>query len=247
MKDIKVYETYIISRQPVEHHERRYACIEIPYPFEGLKPGQFLMIQAQLSNVNWAYPFLVQRVGAGACTVLATVSTRLYHAQIGCALTVIGPCGNPNTVEDTGMFMVLTEPACYFLTLPFFEKANGFTNLLWLGQEKYEPFWGERTKVESIVAVDQAVERALKIGGRLVVALNPPKLEPVVKALQQAKALDCLVFAPTKMGCGIGACRSCAMHSQQVRSGILTCCEGPYMPLSTFDFDTDRKCFITIE
>lgn len=215
---------------------------ELVIAWEGaaFEPGQFLMVAPVCGeSANWPSPLMIQRGTGEGVVVLVHPDSPLYALRAGDALTAFGPNGKGVPVK--GSFAVLCDARGLPLVAPLLRAKKDACQGLYLvdgccGADAAEPVCGVAAK-----PVD-ALEKAVDFGGAqtLVVALPLDKLARWKKAAP-ALAEKSVVFVGAKVGCGMGACRGCYIHSGPDSTGVAVCQEGPFMPMDAVDYAKDQN------
>lgn len=234
----KVLDTTVLTRE--EHTSpagRHWAVLEVAYPEFTYAPGQFVMIGGGARAFRWSYPYMVQSATSRGFTIVCQPATALYDCRPGTGVAVWGANGKP---VPAGPLTLVAQPESYHFVAPLLKLAGAAT-LVMLGGEAPEAV-PAGTRVVLADGPKQAAE-ALAGDGRAALALNLPQLLETMAAAPAEAKDKALVFAYTRAGCGIGACRGCYLHDPDIQTGVAVCCEGPYMPYNKIDFETDRNCF----
>lgn len=233
-----VLDTKILSRTERTGCGQNWVVFEIVYPGFTFSPGQFVMIRGGSNTFNWSYPYMVQGATEEGFTIVSQPGGALYGCCPGDAVVVWGALGNP---PAGGELTLVAQPESYHFVAPLLKLAGAKT-LVMVGGEAPEAIPGGVTVVNA-AGPKEASQVLSEDGGRAALALNLPELMATMANVPDALKKDALVFAYTKMGCGIGACRGCYLHSPDIKTGIAVCCEGPYLPYTKIDFETDKNCF----
>lgn len=234
-----VRDTKILSRIERASCGRNWVVFEIAYPGFTFRPGQFVMIGGGRNTFSWSYPYMIQGATEEGFTIVSQPDGALYDCRSGDAVVVWGALGNP---PAEGELTLVAQPESYHFVAPLLKLA-GAKKLVMVGGGAPEAIPGE------VIAVNTAGPREAsqvlsQDGRRLALALNLPELTATMANVPDVQKKDALVFAYTKIGCGIGACRGCYLHSPDIKTGIAVCCEGPYLPYTKIDFETDKNCFL---
>ena len=251
MRDLIIKDTTIINKTSYTGIDgRKYAELEIAFDDFNFKPGQFMMIKTTNMGVNWSYPYMIINKSEKGFRVIAKEDTSIFNYGLESKVTVFGPGGKGVEIEDEG-YIVVAEGATYPLVSSFVKNSDGkCEKVIFVGKENEVQFpvsdeeHGE-VYFEDINKASEFINNAAS--KKIIIALNLDTLLPLMEKVQEDKKDNILVFVSTKMGCGVGACRGCYIHSPEVKTGISVCCEGPFMPYKIIDFEVDKKCFQTFK
>ncbi len=250
-----VFETTILSSQLfTAKNGRKFQLFTLACPDFTYQPGQFIMVQEQGEGFCWSYPYMVYHSTAEGPQIIAGASSSLFGHQAGDRIAFWGANGRACQIGKKGRF--ITEPAMLPLILPLI-RACANPDVLILGEKEEVPLELLPDQTLFLPASGNAWEhwfssemydKENKTGAEAPVymALNLPGLEMVMPKISPALAEHVFVFASTQIGCGIGACKACYLHSPEIHLGIPVCCHGPYLPYLSIDFAKDKKCFETI-
>lgn len=245
MNHLPVIDTYIESVENIWAAKgRHYQVITIASPdFSGL-PGQFVMIQKQEGGFAWSYPYMILENTPGGLKVIATPMASLWNITAGAQIALWG--ANGRACPLTGCETFVAEPATFHLILPLIKHTTA-PRLIIVGDPHELPaqLLPENTL---FTTADSEVFHILEtVDTPVYMALNIATMEAIIPQnnLQQPPAFvnRLFLFVSTQIGCGIGACKSCYLHSPDMAMGIPVCCNGPYLPYTSIDFQKDRKCF----
>ncbi len=248
---IQVTDTTVRSNERITANGRKYAVVEIAYPVTVFAPGQVMMVKTEDKEVQWPYAYMIQKSTSDGFVVVAPARSDLYRQSPGDAVVVWGPRGRGPLDGSGTSFLAITEAAAYPACLPFvLKEADRCKAVLFLDSEDGEPLLGEAAHFHRADSMEAAVAAAGQSKADcLLIALNPQKLLDFTQALDDESVKKAIVFMPTVMACGVGACTSCAIHNPATNvdktapAGILMCCQGPYQPLAKVDIATDITTF----
>lgn len=238
----KVLDSKIMKKETITSKDgRSFSLIELSYPGFSCRPGQFVMIQTPDDGFQWAYPYMIYSSAADSFSVLAPTNSSLSDRDTGSKQVVWG--ANGTGITDKVPSLMIAEPATFFLIAPL---CHSFPDqeLVILGEEASVP---AALCPKKTLYVKNTEELALKMeqAETIYLALNIGTLEALMNDQTASVKDKSYVFVSTQIGCGIGACRACYLHSPDLQSGIPVCCNGPYMAYQRIDFETDRNCFLT--
>lgn len=242
---IAIVHTTIATKKTITSFDgHTFALMTIPSKGCAFEMGQFAMIRTTHLAANWAYPYMVLYQEGDQFAVLAREDSALYPLNAGDAVVFWGPCGNSDPV-GINTYALITEPATYFLLLPLLlQRKAQCKGVVLVGRGNYRPILDENAGVVWADAA-YAANEADKFGAdKCIAALNYPTLVSVSEQLSDTAKANLKVFAATRMGCGIGACKGCNLHHADIPLGISVCNSGPFLPLADMDLETDKKCFI---
>lgn len=203
-------------------------------------PGQFLMVAPVCgTGVKWPSALMIQDCSPKGYVVWVHPDCPLYTQREGDAVTIWGPNGTAAPV--TGEFSVLCDAKGVILAAPLLRAWADRCRGLYLVGESHGAGLSELVGDTAIRAVKH-LENAWDFGDTqsLVVALQLDKLACWKNAAPKA-AEKSVVFVGAKVGCGMGACRGCYIHSGPVSTGIAVCQEGPFMPMTAVDYQKDQN------
>lgn len=241
MSYIPVIDSTILSRQTVTAKDgRTLNILELSYPGFTYEPGQFVMIQKQNNGFHWSYPYMVYEATPQSLKIAASKTSSLFDSCPNDAVAIWGANGKACNPGEHSLFVA--EPATFHLLAPLIRACND-PNLIILGSKDSVPEKLLPGKVRFIQDNTQAPEELYTDPSSVYMALNIPNLEAIMKEADASLKKRTTLFVSTRIGCGIGACRSCYLHSPNIQMGIPVCCNGPYLPYVTIDFEKDRKCF----
>lgn len=243
MSYLPVMDTTILSKHLLRADDGRiWNLLELSWPGFTYDPGQFVMIQDQGEGFHWSYPYMVYGRTADGFEVLAAKDSSLFRLNAGDSLAVWGANGRGCLPEEHSVF--LAEPSTYPLIAPLV-RACASPKLILIGPESGLPKELRVPGMRPVLNGEAAAKLLSSDETSVYAALNLPVLDAVMCGVSDACKDRTTVFVSTRIGCGIGACRSCYLHSPDLHSGIPVCCDGPYLPYRAIDFEKDRKCFQT--
>lgn len=243
MSYIPVIDSTILSTEIITAGDgRTYHLLELEYPEFTYEPGQFVMIQNQGDVFHWSYPYMIYENTARGLKVIAAEGSSLFSIGTSSKIAIWG--ANGTGCQPDGHAAFVAEPATLHLLLPLLH-ACAAPSLIVIGSKDSVP--GEWIPADTRFVSDGAnvVKLLTSVSDTVYMALNVPVLEDVMSNAKEAMKKQTLVFVSTRIGCGIGACKSCYLHSPDIHVGVPVCCNGPYLPYSKIDFEKDRKCFQT--
>ncbi|MDO4340809.1 MAG: hypothetical protein Q4C91_22470 [Eubacteriales bacterium] len=243
MSYIPVIDSTVLSRRDIAAKDgRTLHLLELTYPDFCYEPGQFVMVQLQNHGFQWSYPYMVYKKTEKGLQVLSSPHSSLYRCAQGDKIAIWGANGKGCTPAPSSFFV--TEAATFHLIAPL-AAACEVAHLIFIGTDEAAPL--DLTPSDTIyVPEPSAVSELLPdTGAGIFMALNLPVLEKVMENTKPELKKQISIFVSTRIGCGIGACRSCYLHSPDIHTGIPVCCNGPYLPYCEIDFEKDKKCFQT--
>lgn len=201
----------------------------------GFEPGQFLMVASMYgTGVHWPSPVMIQRLDAKGVCVWLHPNSPLYELRDGDAVTIWGPNGKGAPVQ--GEFSVLCDAKGFLLAAPLLRAWPERCKGVYLTGS----YHAESAAFAGMRPAPVAAPEELPDAKTLVIALPLEELAHW-KAAAAGKAERCVVFTGAKVGCGVGACRGCFIHSGPVSTGIAVCQEGPFLPIETVDYAKDQN------
>lgn len=243
MSYIPVIDSTVLSTQIITSNDgRTFHLLELEYPEFTYEPGQFVMIQNQGDSFHWSYPYMIYEGTAHGLKVIAADGSSLFPLEIGSKIAIWGANGTGH--QPSGHAAFVAEPSTLHLLTPLLH-ACAAPSLIVIGSKDSVP--GEWIPAGTRFVSDGAdcVKLLAAESDTIYMALNLMVLEAVMGNADKALKKQTLIFVSTRIGCGIGACKSCYLHSPDIHVGIPVCCNGPYLPYSMIDFEKDRKCFQT--
>ena len=242
MSYLPVIETRITDVKPISaENGRSYHLIGISSPGFASLPGQFVMIQRLDGHFTWSYPYMVYENTPEGLNVLAAENSSLWTAGAGDKIALWGANGKACGLAGTEIFVA--EPATAHLIFPLVHCADSQRLIICGGNaELPEELLPPQT---SFISDFREIRQLLEGSGETIyMALNLSTLEQILSgAPSDSLAERIMLFVSTQVGCGIGACKACYLHSPDIQTGIPVCCSGPYLPYSRIDLEKDRKCF----
>ena len=241
MSYLPVIDTYISDVKTVTNEaERCYHIVKIENPgFTGL-PGQFVMIQKQDCGFAWSYPYMIYENTPEYLKIIVTQNSSLFQSNSGEKIALWGANGKGYTLS--GGEIIVAEPATMHLALPLIHSADS-PNVIIYGpsEECFTELLPAKTR---FISDPSEILHLLKASAEPVfMALNISSLEKITVLSDENLTKRIICFVSTQIGCGIGACKACYLHSPEIHMGIPVCCNGPYLPYELIDFSKDRKCF----
>lgn len=247
---IQVFDTKIknVSRKNTANG-RSYAVVTIELAGIDFQPGQFMMIQAKDKEVRWGYDYMILSADPDSVTVIAPLQSDLYQQFPGNEIAAWGPRGTGPLVSGEGPAVLVASPATYASVLPFILNETDRCRLLLLvSQDPQQELsvMGEQISSACIPSVDSlCVALEGMDESQILVALNPEEMLEYSKFAADDVRKRTWMYMPTQIGCGIGGCTGCVVHSPDAPFGIKICEEGPFLPLCKTDITADIHSFIT--
>lgn len=242
---LPVFDSRVISLQEmIAKDGRTLHALELEYADFYYQPGQFVMIQNQGDGFHWSYPYMIYRKTNRGLIVIAAQDSSLFSLEPGARISIWGANGIGCPIIKETIFVA--EPATLHLIAPLVHACSSPTLIL-IGSENSVPedlcptntyFVSDEGKVQPYLKNELET---------IYMALNVPVLEKILNCTDHSLKERTKIFVSTQIGCGIGACKSCYLHSPDIKIGIPVCCNGPYLPFSMIDFEKDRKCFQTFK
>lgn len=208
--------------------------------------GEYLMIRTHNREVGWPYPYMIHGVTDRGFLVLAAEDQDLFWSGLKDPVEYWGPRGTgPLDAEQS--FVLLTEPAVFFLVRPFL-GMSGLRGIVLIDPENTEisPELENLVRCADMNIAWKTVKNMQS--DRVIAALNPKNAEMLSEVFGEDEiewGNRVFLYVTNKKACGIDACKGCYLHSPKEKFGINVCCKGPFMPLNMIDFEADRKCFET--
>lgn len=237
----EVHNSKIVNKKTYTAKDgRSYSMLELTYPNFSYTPGQFVMIQTPDDGFNWAYPYLIYDSSPDSVTVLARERASVFKREAGNKEIVWGANGTGLTNPPA---LIITEPAAFFLAAPICKSYPEATLIL----------IGDKASVPEELCPDQTVFLTeineicsnIEAADQICLMLNLGTLEPLMSQVSETARKKTNLFVSTQIGCGIGACRACYLHSPEMQAGFPVCCNGPFLPYNQINFEVDRNCFTT--
>lgn len=219
---------------------REFRCFTLACPDFSARPGQFIMVQEQGDGFYWSYPYMVYRCTPQGPQVIAGKSSSLFVHPAGDKVALWGANGKGCALAEHTIFVA--EPSTLSLILPLV-LACANPELILVGNKEDVPAELLPAQTVFLSRADRIREKCEVSSAPVYMALNLPVLEEIMKDAPAGLAERAFVFASTQIGCGIGACKACYLHSPDLHMGIPVCCSGPYLPYTAIDVEKDRKCF----
>lgn len=241
---IKVLDTRVtaISRQEVG------ALVTIALKDVSFQPGQFLMAKTCDREVCWGYPYQIQEAGADTVTVLAPIRSDLYRQFPDSEVTVWGPRGRGPLAEGNGTVILVAQPATFDRVLPFLRSASQRCRLLLMVGDNPQGNCYFLNEQISTVCMNGVEPLCVALEGmddsQIIAALNPKEMLEYSNFATEDIRQKTWMFMPTKIGCGIGACTGCVVHSSETSFGIKICEEGPFLRMDRVDLEADIHSFV---
>ncbi len=203
------------------------------------EPGQFLMVERFLPGQNAPAPsaLTIQDIAPDGFEVLVHPNSPLYSLDKGDGVVVWGPCGRRAPIACD--YTLLTDDAGSILVAPLANKMNDCQNIYVLGKAQSAKQVFRSNPVHRISSFDEIPD--LSNANLLVVALPLELMAQWKRQVSSQLEQKSVVFVGAKVGCGIGACRGCFIHSKDDPCGIPVCQCGPFMPLKDIDYAKDQN------
>jgi len=248
-----VYEAEIVTQRKIAD-----GCYRIelyaPEIARSAQPGQFVMVRTSITaDPLLRRPFSINTVDRerGLVKILYRVVGRgtalLAGKKLGRRLSVFGPLGKGFTVPPSGRFAVVAGglgiAPLYFLVQRLRALGNEVT-VFYGAQNRYELLLQEKLaalRVRLFVATDNGaagfkgtVVDLLRAEGippvDILYAAGPgPMLRALAAFLREAGIARAEFSLEERMGCGIGACRGCAVKVITPEGPVYkrVCVDGP--------------------
>lgn len=248
-----IYEAEIVTQRKVATGCYRLE-IYIPEIARQAQPGQFIMIKTSMTHDPLLRrPFSICTVDRdlGLVKVLYRVVGRgtalMAGKKLGRRLNVFGPLGRGFTVPPNGRFTVVAGglgiAPLYFLVQRLRALGNE-VNVFYGAQNRFELLLAEdlaALRTNLFTATDNGssgykgtVVNLLKAKGippsDYVYAAGPPRmLKELSGVLKEAGVAKAEFSLEQRMGCGIGACRGCAVKLMTPGGPVYkrVCSDGP--------------------
>ncbi|WP_270813416.1 hypothetical protein [Hungatella effluvii] len=242
---IPVLDSTVLSVQVMTADDGRpLHLLELEYPDFTYEPGQFVMIQNQGDGFHWSYPYMIYEATDRGLKVIAAKNSSLFSLSTGAETAIWGANGIGCAPGTNAVFVA--EPATIHLLAPLIH-ACATPTLFLIGSQSAVPKELLPSVAHFVSDGAQALKHLMDGSDPIYMALNVPVLESIMNCAADSLKERTMVFASTRIGCGIGACKSCYLHSPDIQMGIPVCCNGPYLPFNMIDIDKDRKCFQTFK
>ena len=206
----------------------------------GIKCGQFLSISTGCGKHLLKRPFAIAAFSKNTLTFYYLIkgggTRELSNRKIGDTLEVLFPLGNGFTVKDSYKKIALIGGgAGIFALVSIIEKYGDITDAYFgyrtSGQICFEhscvmTVTDDGSKGEKLSAVDKFLKSDIHYDA--IFACGPNAMLKYLKqqaADRQIKA-DIFISLEERMGCGIGACLTCACHLTSGKKARV-CCDGP--------------------
>lgn len=240
-----VIDSTILSRRDITAtNGRTLHLLELAYPDFRFEPGQFVMVQLQDQCFQWSYPYMIYKKTENGLQVLSSSYSSLYRCTEGDPIAVWGANGKGCQPAPASVF--ITEAATFHLIAPLIEACKD-PRLIFIGTEEMAPKVLIPSDTVCISDLSDISTLLPDIHAEIFMALNLSNIEKVMENMNAELKNQIKIFVSTRIGCGIGACKSCYLHSPDINIGIPVCCNGPYLPYCEIDFEKDRKCFQTFQ
>jgi len=238
-----VVDSFILNRQDFTAKDgRAFHLLELSYPGFQYAPGQFVMVQLQKQGFQWSYPYMIYQKTENGFQILATHTSSLFSAASGDSVAVWGANGKGCTLPESALF--IAEAATLHLILPL-TKACQNPHLILIGSAEMYSTDLLPEQISYMSDISAVTSCLANCKDKIYMALNMTALESILNNSNECRKKEMTIFVSTRIGCGIGACKSCYLHSPDINIGIPVCCNGPYLSLTSIDFEKDRKCFAT--
>ena len=242
---IKVHDTRVtaISRQETG------AVATIALEGITFQPGQFLMVKTCDGEVRWGYPHLILEAEEDAVTVFAPARSDLYRQLPDSEVAVWGPRGRGPLAEGDGTVILVAQPATFDRVQPFLRSAPQRCRLLLMVGDNPQGNCQLLNEQISTVCINGVEPLCVALEGmddsQIIAALNPKEMLEYKNFATEDIRKKTWMFMPTKIGCGIGACTGCVVHSSEAPFGIKICEEGPFLRMDRVDLAADIHSFVT--
>ena len=181
---------------------------------------------------------MVQSKTIDGFTIIALPDAAIYGNQSGDAVVVWG--ANGKGVPDEVITLV-AQPESYHYVAPLL-KLSRVDCLVMINGDAPEQL-PSGVEIISVNHPKQAASELSQKKNRIALALNLPELTEIASGVSDNVKNNMLIFVYTRVGCGIGACRACYLHDSEIQTGVAVCCEGPYLPYNSINFEIDKSCF----
>lgn len=248
-EQIRVSDTVVVETVHTTLEDgHRCALVRIALESVRFAAGQFMMVKTCDAPVRWGYPYSIQSTDGASVTVLASENSDLYRQPAGAAVAAWGPRGK-GPLPEQGAFVLVAEPATYgFVSTFVHNHADRCSLVLMLGGGASHAGQPMERHVNAAYPYDmEALCTALEgMSETVVAALNPHHMQLFGQLASDELSARTHMHVPTKIGCGIGGCTGCVIHSPTSDVGIKICEEGPFLPFPRIDIETDLACFVTV-
>jgi len=255
----------IKANEPVAHGHCRVR-FHAPKIAAKAQPGQFVNVKCG-GKTLLRRPFSFSRASGASFEIIVRVigegTLWLSEAEPGHQLRALGPLGNGFRIDGEVRSAILVGGGCGIGPMEMLGEAlrkEGIETIALLGCESKEmvPLEAadlERLGIETHLAVmtgngghvgpvtdllENVLADAAHVEGRTVFACGPWPMLKKVAELTNANELPCQVLLEEMMGCGMGACMSCAVQVFQPDGGVMNkkvCTDGPMFWAHEVDWD----------
>lgn len=202
------------------------------------KPGQFLMVSPSAGTVaGWPSPLMIQRSFTQGFEVIVHPDSPLFSLQIGAPLVIWGPNGKAPAIE--GKFSVISDAKGLILGGPIIHAWKNRCSAVYMVGSYCEEAAISFLKGVPVKKAD--LKTGVKKEDEELLVILP--LEEFAKWKQAYPEIldNSIAFIGAKIGCGIGACRGCFIHSGPKSTGMAVCQEGPFMRVGEIDYTKDQN------
>lgn len=248
-----LYEAEIVTQRKVATGCFRLE-LYVPEIARQAQPGQFIMIKTSLTlDPLLRRPFSIYTVDRelGLVKILYRAVGRgtalMASKKLGRRLSVFGPLGRAYTVPTSGRFTVVAGglgiAPLYFLVQRLRAFGNE-VNVFYGAQNRFELLLAEElaslrtnlfTATENGSAgfkgtvVDLLRSKGLPPSVMVYAAGPPPMLKELFLLLKETGVAKAEFSLEERMGCGIGACRGCAVKVRTPEGPVYkrVCADGP--------------------
>lgn len=202
------------------------------------EPGQFLMAAPVSGGAGWPSPLMIQEVNREGFVVYIHPDSPLFGLRQKDALTVWGP--NGAAIPVTGSYKILTDAKGLILTAPFLRRYTDRCKGLYIVGSKEVPGIPGLTGLEPVY-VRKPSAADLSVADAILATLPLETVAEWKKEASPADTAKTVLFVGAKVGCGMGACRGCCIHSGEASTGVVVCQEGPFLPMDAVDYQKDQN------
>ena len=254
-----IHECEVLSNIKIAKGGIWKLTLKSPYIATAVQPGQFVMLEPCPGSVlprpfsvynAWRSEIIIVYQVVGK-------KTEYYSTlKTGDKIYVYGPYGNPVVLKPDTNQLILIGGGCGLASLHLLARSHpGMHKLICAGFRSQDFVFGLNDFEQIVVLTEGSVHwvteddktgkpknaaelfqillssiiRKGRFDQTMVVTCGPRPMMQKVAQIAAEKNLTCLVGMEEMMGCGIGNCKSCAVH--MVNKEVLYVCQhGPFFP-----------------
>lgn len=221
--------------------------VEAPEIAYSSQPGQFVTIRCGEGFIPLLRrPFSVHRINRGQLAILYAVVGQgtewLSDRKAGEVLDILGPMGNGFHVEQSSQNLLLVAGGigvAPLVSLADVTAAKGLSVKLVLGAKSSSQIYSDIHGAEVTIVTEDglagekgmATDFISSLAGWAdqVFACGPISMYHTMSKMSMGADRSVQVLLEGVIGCGVGACRGCAVETNQGMK--LVCCDGPVFEL----------------